>query len=66
MRMRGMLMPVRATLPMSGENRLCEPFESNSVKGEQVEFLAEDSSIQCGKSEHTTLKIISVFLILIW
>ena len=50
----------------TGENRLCEPFESNSVKGEQVEFLAEDSSIQCGKSEHTTLKIISVCLILLW
>ena len=62
----GMLMPVRTTLPMSGENRLCEPYDSISVKGVQVEFLAEDPSIQCGESEHARLQIISYFLIFLW
>ena len=44
--------------------RLCESYDIGN--GDTVDFLLNDPSIQCGTAEHTELKIISVFLILLW
>ena len=48
----------------SSFDRGCESYDSGN--GETVEFLLNDPSIQCGTDAHTELKIISVFLILLW
>ena len=46
------------------EDRQCLGYDSGD--GQQVEFLANDPSTECGTDEHFQLQLISSFLILLW